>query len=68
ILGVVAAAVIYKQLLSVWLSTLLYKVGTTDPLTFVAVAVGLALVALVAAYLPGRKATRVSPMVALRAE
>jgi putative ABC transport system permease protein len=68
LLGVLAAAVVYKSLLAVWLSTLLYKVGTTDPLTFVAVALGLALVALVAAYLPGRKATRVSPMVALRAE
>jgi putative ABC transport system permease protein len=68
ILGLIAAAVIYSKVLSVWLSSLLYKVGAIDPITFVAVAVGLALVALIAAYLPGRRATRVSPMVALRAE
>jgi putative ABC transport system permease protein len=50
------------------LSSLLFKVPSTDPLTFVAVALVLALVALAAAWLPGRRATRVSPMVALRAD
>ncbi len=45
---------------------LLFQVGTSDPLTFAAVSGILALVALVASYLPGRRATRVDPVVALR--
>jgi putative ABC transport system permease protein len=50
------------------MASLLYGVGTTDPATFGAVALGLFLIALAAAYLPGQRATRVDPMVALRAE
>jgi len=50
------------------LEALLYRIQSTDPTTFVGVAVVLALVALAAAWLPGRRATRVSPIVALRAE
>jgi putative ABC transport system permease protein len=50
------------------LSSLLFQVPSTDPLTFAGVALILALVALGAAWLPGRRATRVSPMVALRAD
>jgi putative ABC transport system permease protein len=48
------------------LKSLLFNVGTTDPLTFASVAVLLALVSLLACWLPARRATKVNPMDALR--
>ncbi len=50
------------------LSSLLYGVGASDPLTFAGVGLCLGLVAVAAAYLPGRRATRVSPVVAIQGE
>jgi putative ABC transport system permease protein len=60
----VAGALAVSRVLSAWL----YGVSPRDPLTFIAAPVALAFVALVASYIPARRATRVDPAVALRCE
>jgi len=48
------------------MKSLVFEVSTTDPATFVSVAVLFLLVALAASYIPARRATRIDPMAALR--
>jgi putative ABC transport system permease protein len=50
------------------ISSYLFGVGATDPLTFTAVAALLLAVAFLASYIPSRRALRVDPLTALRAE
>jgi putative ABC transport system permease protein len=62
-IGVAGAFVVTR-----WMSSVLFGVTPTDPLTFTVVAIMLGTVALLASYIPARRAMRLDPMVALRHE
>jgi ABC-type lipoprotein release transport system permease subunit len=64
----VAIGLVGAFVASRFLSSLLYGVDPHDRLTFIAVPVALCTVALLASYVPARRATRVDPMIALRYE
>jgi len=68
-LGLVVAYALTKHLESrMNLLQMLYGVNIADPLTYAMMAALLILVALIACYLPARRATKVNPMIALRNE
>ena len=64
----IGIGIVASFLASRLMASLLFGVGAADPITYAAVSGVIAVVALVATYLPARRAARVDPMIALRAD
>jgi ABC-type antimicrobial peptide transport system permease subunit len=63
VLGLIGAALLSRSM-----TTLLFNVRPTDPAVYLAVSTMLIAVALLASYLPARRASRIDPLIALRDE
>ena len=63
-----AFGLVGSLLLTRTLRSMLFEISPNDPLTIVGIALLLLLIAMLASYIPARRATRVDPMIALRYE
>ena len=68
VLAGTAAGIMLALVFAQALKSLIYQVSPADPVTFAAIGIAVVLIAILAGYIPARRATRADPMVALRAE
>ena len=67
-IGIAAGLVMARTFIPVFATFLPLRVQAGDPMTFIAAAIVVFAISLVASYIPARRATRVDPLVALRYE